>query len=500
MADLSRSKRQRVETEVSEESLGSESESLSESNGSGESNDEDEDPFRANDMIDLIFVEPDSSDYLVAVPQYTHQLFDDDGHPEEVNFMEEPENCRVSVYIRCSDYRQLVGVPVGAKEGEQAQLLARMQKGIPSDSEVFLLSGNNNPGEDEEADADDGEGDEVYRARIDAFAFEKPSKEDYPQGPAVGPGQFLASFTQNADTFEMYLASAKDPGVSALVRRAESLAMWFIETADGVDFSDERWQVLLLFRRCECRRNAAGRRIPGETLSLSGYVTLFRFNNPFAGSKIRICQALVLPHLQGRGLGREMLLCIYEWVRQQAEVVEITVEDPAPGFQSLRDAVDLEWCYTHLRRPASTDQPALQPDEADAVAKALKLTQAQAEFLVEAETYAAITQQTRTRSSARIRSPVSASVAALVSPVSPESDVQDKDVPHTELLLRPFRLLVKRRLLRTHPELRNLRKQQMQAELEKLYAEQQQRFDRGVKTRARLLARKASSPGKRKVK
>ena len=34
----------------------------------------EEEAFRANDMIDLIFIEPDEQEYLAAVPQYTHQV------------------------------------------------------------------------------------------------------------------------------------------------------------------------------------------------------------------------------------------------------------------------------------------------------------------------------------------------------------------------------------------------------------------------------------------
>ena len=75
----------------------------------------------------------------------------------------------------------------------------------------------------------------------------------------------------------------------------------------------------------------------------SGYFTLFTFRNPVAGSKLRICQALILPHLQGKGLGREMLLAVYRLAEERDDVAEITVEDPAVTFQRLRDKVDFQW-------------------------------------------------------------------------------------------------------------------------------------------------------------
>lgn len=75
----------------------------------------------------------------------------------------------------------------------------------------------------------------------------------------------------------------------------------------------------------------------------SGYFTLFTFRNPVAGGKLRICQALILPHLQGKGIGREMLLAVYRLADQRDDVAEITVEDPAVTFQRLRDKVDFQW-------------------------------------------------------------------------------------------------------------------------------------------------------------
>jgi hypothetical protein len=66
------SKRPRVQDE--EEDLGD-----SDSVGSGTENEsgaegEEKEAFRANDMIDLIFIEPDEQAYLAAAPQFTHQV------------------------------------------------------------------------------------------------------------------------------------------------------------------------------------------------------------------------------------------------------------------------------------------------------------------------------------------------------------------------------------------------------------------------------------------
>ena len=46
-------------------------------------------------MIDLVFIEPDAEDYAVASPEFTHQVFDEEDHLEEVRFLEKPEDVRV---------------------------------------------------------------------------------------------------------------------------------------------------------------------------------------------------------------------------------------------------------------------------------------------------------------------------------------------------------------------------------------------------------------------
>jgi len=464
---------------------------------------EDDEPFRGNEMIDLVFMEPDSAlDYFVSEPQYTHQVFDEEEHLEEVRFMEQPEDCRVTVNVRCGDYRHLVGVPAGNSAEEQQQLLKCLQKALPADAEIHLLHGNNNNEEEEGEDA-------AYLDRVDRFAAEAVD--------IAPPGKLVHSFTlpsssnsksacasagaeeTDTETYEIYLASNKDAGASLLVRRAEALAMWFIETADSVDFAgDDRWHAVFLYRRTTSAvTNARGSVVPGpsggHSLSLAGYYTLFTFHNPFAGSKVRVCQALVLPHLQGSGLGKHLLLSTYEHVvhRQGSGLVELTVEDPAPGFQAMRDACDVEWC---LKQTGSVD---VDPDTSTSTSNTtntflgelssrLRITAAQTEYLSELTRFARLKQREGEGESGESDSTSSGSAGAGVVPAAA-----------VETDWKAFRLSIKRRLLREHPDLRSLEKPKMQQELETLYGEQQERFERGNKARQRLLAKaRAASASK----
>jgi len=175
-------------------------------------------------------------------------------------------------------------------------------------------------------------------------------------------------------------------------------------------------------------------------------------------------------------------MCTYRLASDLSNVTEITVEDPAPGFQSLRDAVDLEWLFRHWPTPplsraiagatVAAATVAIKPDDVSIAAAKLKLTPAQVEYLSEAEQYACLQLQAEALGGAE-----SAAGRAFL-----------------DTHLKPLRLAVKRRLLRQQPDIKALPKVQMQKELETLYAEQQERFERSCRARARLLKVTSNPP------
>lgn len=144
--------------------------------------------------------------------------------------------------------------------------------------------------------------------------------------------------------------------------QVQRLALLFIETADEVDVADETagyWKVLYLFQKHSASK-----------YSLAGYLTLFHFASPFrkpvAGTVARICQVLLLPPYQRSGHGQVMLQAVADLAhgvyatapRQQSpskkvlkgyaeNLVEVNVEDPAPGFTALRNHVDYDRFRQH---------------------------------------------------------------------------------------------------------------------------------------------------------
>ena len=356
----------------------------------------------ANDVVILQFI--DNSSVHVCRPEFTHQIFEN----ERIDYIESShETARITIEVNCKDLSHIVEFSESFAESERQQLTRSLQKVLPPDA-----------------------------IRKDDISSNKVNSTITP------PGVLIHTFTSKASSndrkqeleFEMYLATAKDAGASELLVRAESLAMWYIETADSVDFSDDRWEVLFLYFKAGNTANAGNSGADEDSAhsnsqtscsrSFAGYMTLFSFRNPFLGTKVRVCQALVLPHQQSRGLGRELLRCAYKQVvLQRPEVSELTVEDPAPGFQRLRDAVDFELLAESFpvavavvvpvsissggNNPAaatvdSREVVGATSAEDDAIATAslqlkecevcrkLKIVKAQAQFLLEALDYFAI--------------------------------------------------------------------------------------------------------------
>jgi histone acetyltransferase 1 len=153
----------------------------------------------------------------------------------------------------------------------------------------------------------------------------------------------IVSDDGDCKTFDVYIgAPYKDARLREVQCRAETLSFFYIDAASTADFTDTRWRLLHLYQR-------GVRDVEGKIISnplFAGFITLFEFHNPLRFDRpvsSRICQLLVLPPYQRKGLGKELIKCAYS-VAQDLNSFEVTVEDPADGFKKLRDVIDLEVC------------------------------------------------------------------------------------------------------------------------------------------------------------
>eukprot|EP01032_Pedospumella_encystans_P021759 gene21759-24675_t len=464
--DENASKKQRVSFEDTSDSLGSSLFS-----------------FRSNDIIDLVFTETPESPAAAHKPDFTHQLFENETVQLSVDVNIIP--C-IKIAVDCFDLSHTVTYPSTLSEKDVESLSAGIRKALP-------------------------EGCTGTTKNADTTRIDSPAEG---LGKSMPPGSLIHQFSVGTGQYEIYLATAKDSGASGLLHRAEKVAMWYIETADSVDFSDDRWEALFLY--------VVDKTLKGPEQSVTryfaGYMTLFSFRNPFRGTKLRVCQALVLPHRQGHGLGREMLLCVYKHIVQpRGDVCELTVEDPAVGFQRLRDAVDFElfvsfqpdlFALTELPTEslstgsagAGSDGTAVAtgPPSEQEICTAMKIIKTQAQFLLECVDYVKLVRSLLAQTCNAgvkdvhqdFKEPSTTSVSVSKRPL--DSDQDDKMAHLFKLLetsdaFKTFRLKVKRRILKNDKELSAIApKSEMQKALSEEFAVELKRFHALESTAKRL--------------
>jgi histone acetyltransferase 1 len=242
-------------------------------------------------------------------------------------------------------------------------------------------------------------------------ADSKLVEEDYLSRP-------LGRVVQTVESYVLSLATAEQ--ANEYHQQVQNLALWYIESADGVNLIDTKnggyWKVLYVWKKHGTRQ-----------YSLAGYMTLFHFQSPFRkptpGTIVRICQVLVLPPYQRQGLGQAMMRAVYQYAEND-DLVEVNVEDPAPACTALRNAVDYRRLLDSLDSPQPWmsakylqphEFPSLEPHDRMRAAMLGRITPQQVEIAYELLKLSNL----------------------------PRDD---------ELLEKQYRLMVKRRLLHLHAE------------------------------------------------
>jgi len=147
-------------------------------------------------------------------------------------------------------------------------------------------------------------------------------------------GRKLVEFkAKGGRTFELYQPTMGDAGFREWYLRAETFIKWFIDGATYIDTDDDQWDYYTLFERFT---NASNNQ---TQYALAGFSTVFRFYCYPERIRPRISQILIMPPFQKQGLGSTLLEHIYAQY-QTKEVLEITMEDPSPDCQRVRDFID----------------------------------------------------------------------------------------------------------------------------------------------------------------
>ncbi|GFR51971.1 hypothetical protein Agub_g14498 [Astrephomene gubernaculifera] len=124
--------------------------------------------------------------------------------------------------------------------------------------------------------------------------------------------------------------STAPPEVKALHARMEPLLLFTIDGANFIDADDPQWELLL----------PVARAADGGCLVM-GLTTLFNFYAYPASCRLRVSQVLVLSPWQGLGLGKALLKLSYD-LAQARGCADLTVEDPTPNLQRVREKLEVE--------------------------------------------------------------------------------------------------------------------------------------------------------------
>jgi len=79
---------------------------------------------------------------------------------------------------------------------------------------------------------------------------------------------------------------------------------------------------------------------------LVGFVTAYRywaydkFEKQIDKCRLRLSQCVVLPPFQRKGHASRLLRAVYHLARGNEHILDVTVEDPSPDFQAMRDVAD----------------------------------------------------------------------------------------------------------------------------------------------------------------
>ncbi|CAF0846597.1 unnamed protein product [Rotaria sordida] len=123
--------------------------------------------------------------------------------------------------------------------------------------------------------------------------------------------------------------------------RLETFLVFFIDAASKIDKDDSNWIIYLLYQQYQ---NDNGQ----ICYAPIGFITVYLYYSYPDKKRPRISQVLILPPYQRKGHGRRLLTTIYNDLRKDSRVQDITAEDPSDEFIALRDLVSFELCHKYL--------------------------------------------------------------------------------------------------------------------------------------------------------
>ncbi|CAG9858719.1 unnamed protein product [Phyllotreta striolata] len=116
--------------------------------------------------------------------------------------------------------------------------------------------------------------------------------------------------------------------------RFETYVIWFIDGANFIDLEDEKWDIFYVYEEVEHPQTLQVYTSP------IGYCTVYKFFAYPENIRARISQFFILPSHHRRGIGSTLYKTVFETLKSDPKVIDITVEEPTSEFQRIRDIHD----------------------------------------------------------------------------------------------------------------------------------------------------------------
>eukprot|EP01134_Creolimax_fragrantissima_P003096 CFRG3096T1 len=182
--------------------------------------------------------------------------------------------------------------------------------------------------------------DHEYHQTVEAFQpFVESDKNFKP------PGTLLSQYTRDevdgsTSTYQIFKATHDSAGILEYHKRMYMFTLFFIDAANPVDADNENWRFYMLFKMIDVDKE--------PRYEFMGFSTLYNFYAYPEHIRPRISQFLLMPNYQRQGHGEQLLGAIYGDHEGNANVKDLTAEDPTNEFILLRDYVTSKICWPKL--------------------------------------------------------------------------------------------------------------------------------------------------------
>lgn len=145
--------------------------------------------------------------------------------------------------------------------------------------------------------------------------------------------------------YQIFHADVSTKNFEQFQARMQTLVMWFIESANMIDYEDPRWDWFMVFERYNpCADGEVTTVSTEDRYYFAGYATVYRYYAYPDKTRPRVSQMLILPQYRRNGLGTTLLQSIYDYYKKQPATLDITAEDPDEEFIAMRDLLDCKNC------------------------------------------------------------------------------------------------------------------------------------------------------------